>query len=263
MSNRNGRAATTGLGSTGAPGDDATVCQSCHNGPIDVKVDITVLDIEGDTVVEYLPDQTYTVKVLVSRISGSTPLAYGFQMVSLNAPLGKTGPDIKSWVPISNFVKLSIGRNQRLYAEQKDRSPINLFELTWTAPQIGSGPVSFYAGGNAVNADNTSSGDGASKTSLELTEGILASNKDSKFQDLAFYPNPFQESVNLLGDIGKVSSVVICDLFGKVIKTEFMNERKKSFLLLGIQDGVYLAQLKDNKGVLLKTLKLVKRGTKA
>ena len=48
MSNRKG-ATTVGLGSTGAPGDDATVCKSCHNGPIEVAVQITVLE-QGDTI---------------------------------------------------------------------------------------------------------------------------------------------------------------------------------------------------------------------
>ncbi|HEX5624602.1 MAG TPA: hypothetical protein VFX48_01190, partial [Saprospiraceae bacterium] len=79
MSNRRGRATTVGLGSTGAPGDDATVCQSCHNGPIDVAVQIAVLD-QVDTITQYEPDKTYKIHVRINHIGGNIPRAHGFQM---------------------------------------------------------------------------------------------------------------------------------------------------------------------------------------
>ena len=79
MSNKGGRAASQGIGSTGAPKEN-TVCKSCHNGPIDVSLKLQVF-LNGDTVVTYKPGEKYLVKVSVNHIGGNTQKGYGFQML--------------------------------------------------------------------------------------------------------------------------------------------------------------------------------------
>ena len=114
MSNRGGRAAAGQTGSTGAPGDDATVCQSCHNGPISVAMKIAVLD-NVDTVKLYKPGKEYTVHVKINHTGGTAPTAHGFQIVALKAPLQTNGPDIKTWSVIGNNAKVVNTINGRQY----------------------------------------------------------------------------------------------------------------------------------------------------
>lgn len=127
MSNRGGRAAAGQTGSTGAPGDDATVCQSCHNGPISVAMKIAVLD-NVDTVKLYKPGKEYTVHVKINHTGGTAPTAHGFQIVALKAPLQTNGPDIKTWSVIGNNAKVVNAINGRQYVEHNDRSTSSLFK---------------------------------------------------------------------------------------------------------------------------------------
>ncbi len=258
MSNRLGRATVAGLGSTGAPGDDATVCQSCHNGPITTATQILVLD-NADTVTQYEPNKTYQIHVRVNYVSGNKPKAHGFQMTLLNAAKGKTGTNLKTISPISSNVKLVTTPKGRLYAEQTDRSATNLFEIQWVAPAAGSGPVTIYAGGNGVNSDGSESGDGGSKSSFQIEERIPASTQAAATPSLVIYPNPFTERFWIQGDTNGLNKVEVVDLFGKKIKEIDWMELNHSIDLSNLNDGIYFAKLFDQQNNIIKTQKLLKR----
>lgn len=258
MSNRNGRATVSGLGSTGAPGDDATVCQSCHNGPTTVAIQIFVLD-QGDTITKYEPNKTYQIHVRVNYVSGNKPKAHGFQMTLLKAALNKNGPNIKSLLALSSNVKLVTPRNGRLYAEQVDRSTTSLFETQWIAPAPGSGPVTIYAAGNGVNSNDSESGDGGSKSSLQIDEGIVMSAADASSSTISIYPNPFAERFWIQGEIDNIRKIEVVDLFGKKILALDINQNNKSIDLSYLSDGIYFAKLIDKQNAIIKTQKLMKR----
>lgn len=258
MSNRLGRATISGVGSTGAPGDDPTVCQSCHNGPTTVSVEILVLE-QGDTIKEYEPNKTYQIHVRVKHVSGNVPKAHGFQMTLINAAKNKSGPNLKNLLALSNNVKLVTPRNGRLYAEQTDRSTVNLFEIQWIAPSAGSGPVTIYAGGTGVNANDSDSGDGGSKSALELSERIPASTQNETSASLAIYPNPFAEKFWIQGATDKLRKIEIVDLFGRKMKLLGFEGSDKSVDLSDLSDGIYFAKLLDQQSNIIKTQKLMKR----
>lgn len=258
MSNQSGRAFSGRTGSTGAPGDDLTVCKSCHNGPINVSVSLTLFD-NGDSVLMYEPNKNYTIKVRINHVNGEIPKAFGFQLVALQAALGKTGTSINTFAPISSNSKVTTLNSGRQYAEHKSRSVTNIFEVGWTAPVKGSGPVSFYAGGNGVNADNSSAGDGSSKISVQFNEKITSSTSSIQKSNISLFPNPANEMVNVQGEINGVSKLVLRDLMGKVIREEIWNPNRRTINLEDLRDGIYLAQFILNDGTTLKTIKLVKR----
>ncbi|MBK7880030.1 MAG: T9SS type A sorting domain-containing protein [Saprospiraceae bacterium] len=258
MSNKGGRAGSQGIGSTGAPKEN-TVCKSCHNGPIDVSLKLQVF-FNGDTVASYKPGEKYLVKVTVNHIGGNTPKGYGFQMLVLNASLGIDGPDLKNLSPATKNVKISTALNNRLYAEHNNRSDVNIFEINWTAPTAGSGPVSFYAAGNGVNADNDLSGDGSAKVNLQLNEEVSSSTKYlNAGNSISFYPNPAYDLVNIKDETGKVSQVIVRDLLGKSLKKIPLEFGKKCFNVADLVDGVYLLQFQANDGETLKTQRLFKK----
>ncbi len=258
MSNRNGRATVAGVGSTGAPGDDNTVCQSCHNGPTTVAIQILVLD-QGDTITKYEPNKNYQIHVRVLYANGTVPKAHGFQMTLLNAEKNKTGPNIKTLLALSNNVKLVTPRNGRLYAEQKDRSTTNLFEVQWTAPAVGSGPVTIYAGGNGVNSNDSDSGDGGSRSFVQIDEGVVIATKDASASSISIYPNPFAEKFWIQGETNNLKKIELVDLFGRSINSIDVNESNKSVDLSYLNDGIYFAKLIDKQNNIIKTQKLMKR----
>jgi hypothetical protein len=258
MSNKKGRATTASLGSTGAPGDDNTVCQSCHNGPINVGIEIIALS-QGDTVTKYEANKTYQIHVRVNHISGNVPRGHGFQMTILNAEKGKNGPNLKELLPLSTNVKLVTPRNGRLYGEQVDRSVTNLFEIQWTAPAQGSGPVTIYSAGAAVNANDNDSGDGASKASLQLDEMIVANKDEKSAAAFAIVPNPFADKFRIQGETQMLKSAEVVNLFGKTVYQASFIDDNKAIDLSNLPDGIYFLRLIDYKNQILKTQKLMKR----
>ena len=258
MSNRLGRATVSGVGSTGAPGDEANVCQSCHNGPTTVAIGITLLE-QGDTITQYEPNKTYQIHVRVNYVSGTKPKAHGFQMTLLNAAKNKTGPNIKTLLALSSNVKLATARNDRLYAEQVDRSTTNLFEIQWIAPVAGSGPVTIYAGGTGVNANDSDSGDGGSKAAVQVDEKIPSASKEANPFSISIYPNPFAEKFWIQGATDNLRKIQIVDLFGRELLAMQLNETSRSVDLGNLNDGIYFAKLIDKQNRIIKTQKLMKR----
>lgn len=173
MGNKNGRASQANVGNTGAPGDEtiggtSRTCMSCHNtGPITAALGISVLDSANNSVTQFVPGQVYTARVTITA-SGTNLQGYGFQMIALRNS-NNTDLDGFSDIGTNNYKIVSIS-NGRTYAEHDNVSNANTFNVRWTAPVAGTGPVTFYAAGNGVNKNNNSSGDGADTEQLVLTE---------------------------------------------------------------------------------------------
>lgn len=208
MGNKNGRASTPpGAGNTGAPGDEALpngtaiVCNSCHTpgnpNPISSTTAISVLDSAGNAVTQYLPGKLYTARVTINTATGN-PLRWGFQMIALK-DAGNTDLDGFSDMNPNNYKIATVNSTGRSYAEHDNSSTTNVFNVRWTAPVAGTGNVTFYAAGNAVNNNGQNTGDGASFSNLKLTEGSTSStqNPDAARIGLRVWPNPVETSANL------------------------------------------------------------------
>lgn len=166
-----GPAFVNGNGYTGAPGESFT-CNGCHSGGAYGST-LEMLEIRnsgGSIVTEYIPGMTYSLTVTISTTMG-TPAAYGFQMTSLeNTGDSPTG----TLQNPSSFVRFSTGNSGRVYAEQNARSASNVFTMDWVAPAMGTGPVTFYYVGNAVNSAAGTGGDvGGTGSSTIITESSL------------------------------------------------------------------------------------------
>ena len=204
--NKNGRASEAKAGNTGAPGDESLpngtpiTCSGCHiASPITSSTAVTVLDSAGNAVTQYAPGEKYTARVVVSATAG-VPKGYGFQMIALkdNGNTDLDGFSDAGNQTVNNY-KIATIPNGRTYAEHDNVSASNTFNVAWTAPPAGTGNVTFYAAGNAVNKNGLNSGDGASATTLKMTESASAAtqNPDAGRIGLAAWPNPVSSELAL------------------------------------------------------------------
>ncbi len=223
MSHSAGRAADKNQGNTGAPGDATATCGSsgCHAGSsITVDLDIAVMDGNSNMVSNYVPGETYTVRVTVNQTGGNNPAAFGYQLVALTDSDNQSTESFSN--PASNVQIANATSTGRTYAEHNGPSNTNTFDVEWTAPAAGSGSVTFYSAGNGVNGNGMSSGDGASTASMTLNEGTSSNfNPTALKWELKLFPNPVRESINISANelLNGEYTITVVDMMGRVVKS--------------------------------------------
>lgn len=268
MGNKNGRASQAQRGNTGAPGDETqggqpVTCMSCHNlGPISASLAITVLDAEGNSVTQYVPEQDYTARVTITA-SGPNLSGYGFQMIGLR---DSNNSDLKGFSDMNpNNYKLASIPGGRVYAEHDNISASNTFNVKWKAPIAGTGNITLYAAGNGVNGNGLTTGDGASFSSLKLTEMTYSvQNKRDGEPRLSIFPNPVQEEAVLSVEnvMPGTYRLLAFDATGTIVWEGLQNTVSgdvSSFSLPAAswQPGVYFVRLEHSgKAATVKVLKL-------
>ena len=195
---RSNGAAAMGLGDrTGSPiGGAGSSCANCHSGgSFSPSISIDVKDAGLNSVTSYIPGNTYTIEYTVLAGSGS-PSGYGMQGVALNPSNGAAGNLFSPTTPNTQIT--SSGGVQ--YLEHQSMSATGSFQTSWTAPMAGSGAVSIYARGLALNGDGSTSGDDASTSVLfGLTETIPTT---ISFPGTPFCANELNQSPTQTGETG-------------------------------------------------------------
>lgn len=131
----------------------------------------------------YLPGNTYTVEY---QISNSNYSQYGFQSVALTASNAQAGTFSLPTTPNSQISILS----GRQYPEHFGVSSTGVFKFTWLAPALGTGNVTFYSMGNAVNGTGSTSGDKASSPNQTIfTEGSATADLTVSAYIEGYYDN--------------------------------------------------------------------------
>lgn len=267
LGNKNGRASQAQRGNTGAPGDETQggqpmTCQACHNqGPIQATVAISVLDSANNAVTQYRPGQQYKARVTINA-TGQNLNGYGFQMIALR---DSDNTDLDGFTDVNpNNYKIATIPGGRTYAEHNNISPTNTFDVTWTAPPTGTGSVTFYAAGNGVNSNGTTSGDGAGSSSLKLTELSSAAGDPLALPGAwTVWPNPVADLLQLSGnglDLGYYRFRIF-NASGQMVWETAQLIQNEAFLsnipASDWQPGVYFVQMEmDGKSSCVKVLKL-------
>ena len=260
FSNANGRAASQGMGNTGAPGDEMIAtgprtCQTCHNnGTFTITNEFLVTDAAGTPIeTVYTPGEEYTIKMIINSPEAA---AYGFQAVALGAPIDADGPSINTWVASSANAQVAVALNGRQYAEQISASTSNEFEMEWTAPAAGTGDVSFYYCGNAVNLMSGTNGDNAICGKMSLSEdGVMSSiNAPDAKVALDIFPNPVGDVMHLktTTEQSGIYSAVIFNQTGKAVLTRDFDvptgEQVNFLEVSNLSSGYYNLVLTDENG---------------
>lgn len=164
---------TAGTGGPSSGGGTETICGNCHNGGSMTSPVVTVSVLDRTTnalVMEYQPGVVYDVQVEVSS-TGATLAGYGFQSMILNNPTDNSVPSQAGTLstdgtsPNTQVEQLPFGSpNARFYAEQTGITASGQWTYQWTAPAAGTGSVTIYTAGNAVNGANGTGGDQGSRS---------------------------------------------------------------------------------------------------
>lgn len=209
-SNEFGRAASQGWGNTGAPGDEtlsngsSRTCVSCHSGGnMQVSLDIQVRNQNGSLVDVYSPGEILNVEVIVNPISGPLPAGYGVQLI----PLFNNNQEVSfSMFNISQNAKLSLASNTgRTYFEQNGTSNSGTFTFSWSPPAPGSGEITFYASGVAVNGNGGTGGDGAATSTFKLKD---ATNLEIAFSAKVFLQGPYDIRTGRMNDNLRANNLI-------------------------------------------------------
>jgi len=156
-------------GRTGAPPGDT--CTACHQAT--VNSGSGSLRIEFSNGSTYTPGQTYKVKVI---LADPTAQVWGFE---LTARQGADRLDKSGTLAFDNSTRtqFSPGSTPGEYVTHTAAGTAptaagsSTWEVNWTAPAAGAGPVTFYAAGNAGNNNGANTGDLIYTTTLSVTEG--------------------------------------------------------------------------------------------
>ena len=265
MSNRNGRASSQSWGNTGAPGDQTLsngqprTCVTCHNtsSAIQVLLDIDITDDQDSSIATdgYVPGETYNVKVSINSQVG-TPAGYGFQMLALNGEEGVDAAEVSTWSDLGSNVKSAVASfTSRTYVEHNGMSTSNEFLMKWTAPVDLTGPVTFYAAGNGVNDNRSTSGDGAALGRLTIPSSVTSSTKLLSETSFTAFPNPVSDRLSIQTPIAGKYDFLIYNISGRLV------QQGKIDLAIGgeidfstLNSGAYILHLVNDKAKFTKRL---------
>lgn len=260
LSNSGGTGATQQTDRTGSPLSPG-ICSECHGGgSFAPSVEARLLK-NNAVVTQYTPGEDYTFRLTITATNG-TPARYGFMAVALRSNNTNAG----TWdSPPAGTRTITI--NGREYFEQSSPRTANSFDIKWKAPAAGSGLVRFYAAGNAVNGNGSTSGDAAA----QLPEALVISERSTSAAfgvkeleaSMLAYPNPVNEQLNLNIEVKEIGRyfLSIYDMTGKELQRKTLllqsGKHQETFEVTNLAAGHYAVRLSD--GERLKTLQIVKK----
>ncbi|HMO39652.1 MAG TPA: T9SS type A sorting domain-containing protein [Saprospiraceae bacterium] len=259
-SNSGGAGVAQGADRTGSPLSIGT-CNACHGGGNFNPSMTAELLKDGMPVTMYEPGEDYTFRLTVTAASGM-PSGYGFQAVALR---GATNEEAGAWDSSPPGFRITTLSGRR-YVEQNSTRNDNRLEIKWTAPQSGSGPVRFYASGNAVNRNGSTGGDSPTSLGMPLTvaEQMTTALNSNRILPVAMtaYPNPARTEVHLQIGVatGGIYWLSLHDLQGRTVQQVRIGlsngDNLETLDLSGLTAGQYVARLSD--GQRIATVPIVK-----
>lgn len=246
-----GRAANGEMDRTGAPGSAGTCGGYCHQSVglhPNPQFGVTVKNAAGMNVNSYIPDETYTLEFTMT--SGGAPVGYGMQAVILDSLNLNGGTMLTASTSNTQITTVSNGRS---FVEHQGVNSTGVFRVTWTAPTVGTGALTVYGVGLAVDGSGTTNGDDFSAPiQFTLTENIVNDVKGLEKSSLktAIFPNPSTGVFQLENkDKSGRRSIVVTNIQGQIVHQEevYMEEKgMHSLALTELKSGIYIVQIQSD-----------------
>ncbi|CAA6829220.1 MAG: Collagenase, putative [uncultured Aureispira sp.] len=250
QSSSGGRASVGGQDRTGSPGSLGT-CTACHanNGAFtSPQLGVVVKDAMGTIVTSYVPGDTYTLEFNVT--SGGTPNGYGMQAVILDASNVSAGDLLTTTTANTQLVTIANGRE---ILEHQGRSSTGVFIATWEAPVVGTGNITVYGIGIAVNGSGTSNDNVSSTTQVILSESPASSidylNREASSWVISPMPNNGAFNITNRGETGPIT-VQVYDLQGHRVYSDNLDVDHNGNLFIYCRDlvpGIYAVEIQSEK----------------
>ncbi len=247
-SNSNGPASSGNGIRNGGPLSNGT-CGSCHGGgPGTTSINFTLVEKASGTPTtgSYKPGVVYTV-----TLSGNNPSLpfFGFQLSAATATQQQAG----SFSNLGTGKHISNQSSYQIVEHSNNLSKVNgsyTVSLDWTAPAAGSGSVTLYGIINAVNDDNSTTGDKVSApATLSLTEQSGTGIDKIESDDLVkVYPNPASDVLHIAAGDGLQGNydIRILDVNGRVVYQNNETVRLAKDLIISVKElnkGIYFLKM--------------------
>lgn len=246
-------------GRTGAPGESTCATVGCHNS--------FGLN-SGSGAVEITAPATYTSGEVVEikvKVAEEGAARFGFEVTAKDA----AGNDAGTFMLNAEVRRAS---NQPGYithnpavrvADEKE------WTIEWTAPDVSTGDITFYAAGNAANGNGSTSGDHIYTTAVTMAPASGVATEDEMVQSSfaldAAYPNPFLTSTTIPFALREASvvSLTVYDMNGKVVQERDLGLRvagnhEVALEANSLAAGVYIYELTTPAGRQSRSFHIVK-----
>lgn len=154
-------------GKTGSVGDGGTTCTQCHSGTAIAESGWITSDIPGEG---YIPGDTYEITVTGTH---DGVVKMGFELTAETL----TGIKKSDWTITDVTRTQNANANTAVTHTQSGNLPngnTNTWSVNWTAPELGTGTIRFYAAVNGANGNGNNSGDQIYTTTLTVEEMVVA-----------------------------------------------------------------------------------------
>ena len=235
----------TSGGPVGHSGDPASGenCTNCHSGvEAQMASDWIVSDIPESG---YLPNTTYSI---TATATGSGHTKFGFQI----SPQNSGGTFLGTM--ISTDVETALTSNPNYITHTADGTGgegAKSWTFDWTAPDPGSGDVTFYGAFNLTNNNSRSDGDTIVLSTLTVTEheGPTGINDISAgHRGITIYPNPATGIITFVADYSMLGSAYhIIDVAGRQVMTGEITSISNTLTISHLATGVYYIHLGQEK----------------
>ena len=231
-------ATSSGLGST--------KCGSCHRGGnFGTKTSVQLLNAAGDAVTTYVGGQTYQLRFDIA--TSTTPAGYGLQALLVDTNRAQAG----SFSDPSADLRLST-LNSRTYVEHRRRMAAAQQAVTWTAPPRGTGKLTLYAVGNAVNGNGGTGGDLTDEAIVEIAEdlGSAVGELRPELRVDIWSPAAGRLSVRVVGEErpAGVRSLRVLDVGGRLLQQSGGLAGMQVYELAALPAGIVLVEVRLTDG---------------
>ena len=230
---------------TGSPGDNGANCTSCHSGTPNTVDGWIESDIPETG---YVPGEIYTITVTGTHTGVNK---FGFEATAEDSENNKTGTFS---ITNSTETKLTNG-NHAVTHKSGGTTPSGnskSWSFDWTAPEAGTGDVSFYAAFNAANGNGSTSGDVIYLSNYMVTEDLGTGVDEITADSFSVYPVPFSNKITINSE-NKISEITLYNSAGTIVKSlNVSNSNNKPELNTSdLKAGVYIVSVKGTNGTRL------------
>ena len=157
-------------GNTGAPGDQTCATAGCHSGGVvealNTNVTLTANGIALDASFRYRPDSVYAMMLEIDQPSARG----GFSLLTLDDANAMAGAPSNT---DGNSEVTTVGSKQ--YVGHTNTLGVSSWAWDWTAPNAGTGDVSFYASVLVANNNGNNAGDTLHPQEVKIEEDTTGS----------------------------------------------------------------------------------------
>ena len=239
-------------GKTGAPGENT--CIQCHAGAA-INSGGGSVSINGSfTNGEYVEGQSYAMNVEVSQTGIGL---FGFSIVALD----ENGMSVGTFAAgtDNHTENATVQGNVRQYLTHNTDGGLSndnhMFHFQWTAPAVASGPVTFYATGNAADANGGTTGDKIYSTSISLNEVTPISVANAGLNQDRILWNTAERTIMCKSGSDLICQWQVFDASGRLIINENSTSNRE-FKLENLTSGIFVVKCSIQGKILEKKIVL-------